>query len=166
MGKKKGPAMAPAFAACDDDDVDALRALIASEGADKVMAQKNRDGWTPLHQAAFAGASDCVALLLESGADVACKDNDGDTPAHYASAQGHPEVVEALLNSKKGGVRLFAITDNDGESVIDVALNAKTKRALEALEARFAKAAAEEGEDSEGGDDEEGEGEGEGEHEG
>jgi len=158
MGKKKGPALAPAFAAADDDDAAALSALLASEGAAKVLAQRNRDGWTPLHQAAFAGAAECVALLLAAGGDVAAVCADGDTPAHYASAQGHVEVLGALL--AKGGVRLLALTDNDGESVLDVALNAKTKRAIEALEAKLlAEGAGDEGEDAAG----EGEGEEDGE---
>lgn len=149
MGKKAKGAMPPAFAACDTDDVEELRALIASAGAQKVVTEKNKDGWTPLHQAAFAGAVDCVGALLEHGADVLAKCSDGDTPAHYASAQGHVDVVELLL--AKAGARLFAVRDEDGESVIDVALNAKTKRALEALETRAANAA--EDEEEEGGDD-------------
>lgn len=153
MGKKKGPALPPAFEACDDDDIDALKEAIAAEGVEKVIASKNRDGWTPLHQAAFAGAMDCVKLLIASGADLTAKCNDGDTPAHYASAQGHVDVVEELL--KKGGVRLFSFTDNDGESIIDVALNAKTKRALEALEVRFTNEAEDAGDDDEGADEDE-----------
>ena len=153
MGKKKGPALAPAFAACDEDDADALRALLASaEDAGKVAAQRNKDGWTPLHQAAFAGALECVGVLLGAGADVAARCADGDTPLHYASAQGHVDVAGALLRAKGGGgTRLLALVDHDGESVLDVALNAKTRRALQALEAELA------GKDDDGG----GEGEGE-----
>ena len=124
--------MSPAFAAADDDDLELMRQTLAAEGAPKVVAQRNKDGWTPLHQAAFAGSVEVVQLLIDSGADVASKCSDGDTPSHYASAQGHLEVIKRLL--KKGGVRLFALTDNDGESVLDVAQNPKFKRALEALE--------------------------------
>ena len=139
---------------------DALRALLAAEGAGKLLQQRNKDGWTPLHQAAFAGAAECVGVLLAAGADVAARCADGDTPAHYAAAQGHVDVAGALLRAKGGGARLLALTDNDGESVLDVALNAKTRRALEALEAQLAAeggGGGEEAEEEEGGGDDDGE---------
>lgn len=149
MGKKKGAALPPALAAADDGDVDALRSAIDADGMDKVLALKNKDGWNVLHIAAFAGELECVNLLIQKGCDVAVKCPDGDTPAHYASAQGHLEVVETL--ARKGGLRVFSLTDNDGETVADVALNAKTKRAIEALQQKLENEAEDAGEDN--GDD-------------
>ena len=131
MGKKKkGPALAPAFAEADEDDAPALGALLAADAA--LVHSRNKDGWTPLHQAAYAGAGDCVALLLKAGADVKSQCRDGDLPLHYASAQGHVEICSELI--RVGGASMLATTDNDGETPIDVAQSAKVKRALEALQ--------------------------------
>jgi ankyrin repeat protein len=39
---------------------------------------------TSLHQAAYAGHTDVVKVLLQHGADVQAKDTDGQTPLHKA----------------------------------------------------------------------------------
>lgn len=148
MGKKKGGKLDPPFAAADEDDVAALNDLLDADKA-AVLAAKNRDGWSVLHQAAYAGSLDCVNALLAAGADVNGKCRDGDTPVHYASAQGHIDVIQTLV--AKGGRRILDVRDNDGESPSDVALNAKVKRAI----ADLADADEEGEDDAEAADDDE-----------
>ena len=58
---------------------------------------KNDDGWTPLHDAAYAGHKETVELLIAKGADVNAKDEDGDTPLVYAEG----EIADLLR--KHGG---------------------------------------------------------------
>ena len=118
MGKKKAGGaekLSPVFAACDEDDLEELLSLLKSQPS--VRDSRNRDGWTPLHQACYAGSEACARALLEAGAKSSLKDADGDSPAHYASAQGHVGCLRILL---KAGADLESV-DNDGESVLDVA---------------------------------------------
>jgi ankyrin repeat protein len=66
---------------------------------------KDRDGFTPLHRAAFAGGmseranfSGVVEVLLAHGADVNAKDITNDTPLHSAAAGGYENVVDRVIN--------------------------------------------------------------------
>ena len=143
MPPKKKAAVAPVFAACDDGDVDALLACLAADPG--CIGQRNKDGWQPLHQAAYSGELACVAALLKAGAKAAARCSDGDTPAHYASAQGHVDVLRALAAAADCDLEA---TDNDGESVLDVATGARVRTVLRGLiDAKAARA--EEDEDGE-----------------
>lgn len=46
------------------------------------MNATNSDGTTPLHAAAHAGRAECLALLIQSGANVNAKDKWADSPLH------------------------------------------------------------------------------------
>uniref|UniRef100_A0A7S0X0U1 Uncharacterized protein n=1 Tax=Chlamydomonas leiostraca TaxID=1034604 RepID=A0A7S0X0U1_9CHLO len=130
MGKKKGPSLSPLFEAADTNDVDALLEII---GKDKAQLEvRNSDGWTALHQAAYAGAVDCVEELLKAGAAVGAICKQGDTPLHYASAQSNGEVIAMLA---KAGAPL-ELKDKDGETPMDVAGNRATKKLIEQLIAK------------------------------
>ena len=148
MAKKKKAAQDPAFEAADTEDVAALTELLDAGDAAAICGSRNREGWTPLIQSAFAGSAECLALLLARGSDVAAKCKDGCLAVHYASAQGHVDCVKALLIA--GGLKTLSLADNDGETALDVALNAKTKRAIEKLAEELAADA--EGDDEEGAD--------------
>ena len=74
-------------------DFETARLLIA-QGADVNFAQAG--GFTPLHQAAAAGANELVTLLLDAGADPSRLCDQGKTPAAYASERKH-ENTAALL---------------------------------------------------------------------
>ena len=63
-------------------------------GAD--VNAKDKDGDTPLHDAAFRGHKEMVELLLANGADVMARDNSGLTPLHEAHRRRHKEIVELL----------------------------------------------------------------------
>lgn len=111
MGKKAVRTSAqPVHAAADVDDVDKLRALLAADGG--LLEQRNKDGWTPLHTASYAGSTECVEFLLKAGAKPNAKCADGDTPAHYGAAQGHAAVLKMLA----GAGADFEAVDNDGEA--------------------------------------------------
>lgn len=46
----------------------------------------------------LAGATDAVAFLLESGADVTIGEQDGYTPMHGAGFQGRADVAKLLID--------------------------------------------------------------------
>jgi len=54
---------------------------------------------TPLMEAASAGHTDIVRLLIAHGADVNAQSSTGNTPLMYACAGGHEEVVRVLLEA-------------------------------------------------------------------
>jgi ankyrin repeat protein len=80
-----------ATATCDER----LVALLLERGADPRRA--NAHGWTPLHQAAYAGLPLLVDLLLAAGArvDVSAR-GDGGTPLVVALFWGNRAVAERL----------------------------------------------------------------------
>jgi ankyrin repeat protein len=55
-------------------------------------------GLTPLLYAARAGCLDCVASMVEAGADVDRPNPDGMTPMMVALDNGYPEVAQYLLD--------------------------------------------------------------------
>uniref|UniRef100_A0A7I4AG32 DOG1 domain-containing protein n=1 Tax=Physcomitrium patens TaxID=3218 RepID=A0A7I4AG32_PHYPA len=57
------------------------------------------EGRTPLHLAAGKGHLECVALLVERGAEINVKDNDGVTPLLDALKGGHDEAAKFLRNN-------------------------------------------------------------------
>jgi ankyrin repeat protein len=52
---------------------------------------------TALHEAAEAGSSTVVEMLLTHGADPASRDKDGHTPMDLAVAASHEQVIKVLL---------------------------------------------------------------------
>ncbi|KFY30111.1 hypothetical protein V494_08258 [Pseudogymnoascus sp. VKM F-4513 (FW-928)] len=62
-----------------------------------IVNKKNRDGQTPLHEAAIGGHESIVKLLLEKGADAEAKDGNGQTALYEAAEGGHEAVVQLLL---------------------------------------------------------------------
>lgn len=56
----------------------------------------DKNGWTPLHQAAKVGSQATIELFLGLGADPNAADSLGRTPLHIASERGHILVIKAL----------------------------------------------------------------------
>ena len=77
-----------------------LEELVAAEP--ELVGSFARDGFTPLHLAAFFGQDDAARLLLEHGADanvVARNESLRVTPLHSAAAGGHAAIVRRLLEA-------------------------------------------------------------------
>lgn len=69
----------PLLAAVEHDD---MLSLLLARGADRTATR--RDGRSVLHQAAAAGRSENLRLLLDAGLRVDARDANGDTPLHLA----------------------------------------------------------------------------------
>lgn len=80
-------------ASLSDKTLSKARALL-ERGAD-VDAQ-DKQGWTPLHIAAFYGAEPIVDLLLAEGADPLKVTRGGDTAYLLALAKGHRKLLPRL----------------------------------------------------------------------
>lgn len=71
------------FSACARNDGDRLRELLREDG--DAARQRNGQGETPLHWAAWCGAVECVEQLLDAGALVNAPADNGKTPLHFAA---------------------------------------------------------------------------------
>ena len=60
---------------------------------------KDRDGWTPLHFAAWKDSEEAAKLLLKAKAEVDLGDGIGRPPLHFAAWYGSPKVAKLLLRS-------------------------------------------------------------------
>jgi ankyrin repeat protein len=106
-----------ATASCDER----LVALLLERGAD--VARGNVHGWTPLHQAAYAGLPLLIELLLEAGAPVAVSARgDGGTPLVVALFWGHRAAAERLARERvtpanlrvAGGLGRLELAEQEG----------------------------------------------------
>jgi ankyrin repeat protein len=81
-----------------------LKAIAATDRA-KIFS-KDKNGWTPLHEAARAGRTDVIRYLLEEGAEINGRTNNGTggTPLWWAEQHQKHEAI-ALLK-EHGGVAL------------------------------------------------------------
>jgi len=59
----------------------------------------NKQGHTPLMEAAKEGDAEGVKDLLRRGAELEAKSSKGKTALHYAAANGHLDVVNLLIAS-------------------------------------------------------------------
>ena len=89
----------------------------------------NHQGITPLHLCCFAGADECVRLLLVHGAIADCWDDDGWTPLHAACVGGHHTTINFLVRAGADIRR----ADHYGRTALDVASSNATKLLLQRL---------------------------------
>jgi hypothetical protein len=89
--------------------------LLLTHGADVNSAKKN--GWTPLHDAAWQGLKPIVELLIKAEARVNAQDNEGRTALYLAISAHHHDVAELLLKSNADP----NIRDKNGQTPLDIA---------------------------------------------
>ena len=63
-----------------------------------LLRMKDKEGATPLHDAAWADASETVEVLLDHEADVNAKDANRYTPLHWAAEANAHQAAEVLLD--------------------------------------------------------------------
>lgn len=112
-----------------------------------------RDGATPLHLAAQAGAVNAISALIAAGADQDALDTLGFSPLHTALRQGADQAAQALIRSgskvhgdAQEGRAKYAI-DNCGQP-LQTALSYASIATVQAIIAAGATPAAELGEDA------------------
>ena len=74
--------------------------------AEPLLDERDENGRTALHHAAFAADLDVVRRLLEAGADVNAKDHDGNTPHAYARTSKESSTAyraTLVLLGERGG---------------------------------------------------------------
>ncbi|KAI8971059.1 hypothetical protein BDB01DRAFT_812594 [Pilobolus umbonatus] len=93
--------------------------------------QKDKDGWTALHNACSKGYYRIVRLLIERKAKVDVRSKMGHTPLINAASKGHMSIVEYLLDEAHANP---LIKNNFGEAAYDVSAAASESYICEMLE--------------------------------
>ncbi|XP_033102510.1 ankyrin repeat and SOCS box protein 3-like [Anneissia japonica] len=112
-------------------DVELLRNLIAQGCC--ISIPDNR-GWFPLHEAAAAGNTDCIQILLNhEETEVDWQTFEGETALYLAASGGHAEAVEELLKAcatidlanNESGTPLFQASNHNHEACVKLLLEYK-----------------------------------------
>lgn len=77
----------------------------------------NKKGWTPIHSAAHAGSTSCVAILCRSNGGkeaLALKDQRGLTAKEMAMRNGYHHVVSAMQENPQDSRSVTQIVDRTG----------------------------------------------------
>jgi len=123
------PTPMDALAVASSDPVSSLGFLAREGDLDALAAELDNPvrldhvsfcGWTALADAAWAGHSEAVRLLLNAGIDVDTPTLDGLTPLMIAASRGHLSVVR-LLCARGAGVDRRS---RDGRTAVESALQA------------------------------------------
>ena len=115
-------------------NVDGAHVLLTEFDAD--VNEADEDGVTALHVTAWRDNVSGMVMLLQQGANPLLEDHLGRTPMHYVVMRGHSVVaIKILLASALASgakkrelqVRMLTHTDQNGQSVIDLAAAAPSK---------------------------------------
>jgi hypothetical protein len=87
---------AEAIGRIDRNDAEGLRMLIREVPA--VVSEKDDEGMPLLNRACMTGSVDCVALLLDSGANIEARDRFERTPLHCAAGWSSLRMVKYLAS--------------------------------------------------------------------
>ena len=116
-----------------DNNIEELREFLAQPGVNvNIRRSARRANRTALMYAAGKGSSQCVKVLLDTGADVNADDKTGQTALFYASESYSRECVNSLIaagadvnkKDKKGCTALYYDLCAGRKVCIDVQLNA------------------------------------------
>jgi len=85
-------------------EAEAMNESIATPGPSNVASGlvnvvDAASGGSPLHAAALNGSTECVNILLQSGALVHLRDTLGHTALYYAARKGHENIVDVLVQA-------------------------------------------------------------------
>lgn len=80
-----------------NDDLDALRQLLAAPSATSQLEARDARGRTPLLLATELNRVAMADALIQAGADVNAKDDKQDSPYLYAGAEGRREILAMTL---------------------------------------------------------------------
>lgn len=75
------------------DSADVIRALLEAGGN---ACDRDNNGRTPLHWAAFFGMIDRARILIYAGAEVNARDSEGQTPLHFISPVGNRDQTDIM----------------------------------------------------------------------
>ena len=92
----------PVHLAARNNQVECL-VLLCKHGAE-MTARIPTTGWSPLHEAAYAGHVEATEKLLELGVPVHPRCGLNRTPAELARTRGHQRVTE-LIEGWTAGIR-------------------------------------------------------------
>lgn len=81
----------------DDEDADAIEALIALVLAYPEGAGRKGDGFAPLHALACTDLLECCRLILDAGCNVDAQMWSGETPLRLALSKGRVQVATLLM---------------------------------------------------------------------
>jgi hypothetical protein len=98
---RAGDGQSALFIACSEGYTRIVMALLAAK-ADTGLTN-SQTLFTPLHAAAHGGHADCVAALLQAGADLGAKNRRGKTALQLASRKRHAAVTALLSASALAG---------------------------------------------------------------
>jgi len=69
----------------------------------ELLASRNKEGRTPLLEAACAGHVEVFKMLLQEGSDLSAVDDQGRTALHVAAKQGRLAIVQLFITPKESG---------------------------------------------------------------
>jgi ankyrin repeat protein len=88
-GGVKVSSQTPVFGSIEDADMEEFTMCLTE--TPECISETNKNGWTPLHQAAYSGELEMLKALITAGAKLDATCQDGDTAVHYAAVQGELE---------------------------------------------------------------------------
>ncbi|KAL3846546.1 hypothetical protein ACJMK2_017525 [Sinanodonta woodiana] len=100
-----------------------LRAGIGfrSEDGTAQINATDKNGWMPIHCAAYHGRLGCLQLLHKWGATIDDVDNTGNTPAHLAAMEGHLPCLKFLVSTGISPTHILGARNDQGETPRDLA---------------------------------------------
>lgn len=115
--------------AVTDGDLQAIKALITSEGSNAVE-EREPNGLPPIMRAIFEDQLASLKFLLDSGADPSARDPENWTALHVAAAMDDLEAAEMILSTAGKGQDMTSAVNMDGERPIDLAESIEMARFL------------------------------------
>ncbi len=110
-----------AHIAAGNPDLTALVEILIKEKT-RALFEKDIFGNTPLHEAAYFGCSDSVALLVAAGCDVSARNDKQETPLFKAEFANHRDIAKLL---KKSAATIIEVVKGDIlKQNVDVIVNA------------------------------------------